>query len=304
MTPAELAELDADRTKARRVFVAWLLLATLLTLAGNAAAAMLDALPPQAVRLAVHLLPPAVALVGFHALTAFARAGAIHRARKGVRATIRDAGPVYVAATAGVLLIAALAVVLSYAGLIEVARAGGLGRPLDCIWPLTIDLGLATSTVCLTVLRPISAADLRAARRAAKATTAGSSPQFSRTAPLAVRSASAPAPPPAPAPLPAAAPAAAVSSPGKPAPAAASKPAPAPVVVTEAHRDHAAALIDGGVTKPVDVVADVLARLDAGHKPDRINRETGIHHVTVKAWRDAVAANAEPSQSRTLTAVR
>ena len=95
MTPAELAELDVDRAKARKVFIAWLVLSTALTLAGNAAAATLDSLPPLAVRLAVHLLPPAVALIGFHALTVLARAGAIHRARKGLRAAVQDAGPVY-----------------------------------------------------------------------------------------------------------------------------------------------------------------------------------------------------------------
>ena len=132
VTPAELAELDADRTRARRVFVAWLVLSTALTLAGNAAAAVLDRLDPTAVRLAVHLLPPCIALVGLHALTALARAGAIHRARKGAAAALRDAGPVYGAAVAGVLGIAALAVALSYAGLIEVAsrrRAdAGAGR--------------------------------------------------------------------------------------------------------------------------------------------------------------------------------
>lgn len=182
MTPAELAELDADRSRARRVFVCWLVLATALTLAGNAVAAVLPSLPPTGVRLAVHLLPPLIALVGLHALTALARAGAIHRARKGATAALRDAGPVYGGAVAGVLGIAALAVTLSYAGLIEVARAGGLSPTLAAVWPLVIDLGIAVSTMALLVLRPISAADQRAARRAASAgsRTASAAPSVKR----------------------------------------------------------------------------------------------------------------------------
>jgi hypothetical protein len=292
MTPTELAEIDADRSRARRVFVGWLVLATALTLAGNAAAAVLPSLPPTAVRLAVHLLPPLIALVGLHALTALARAGAIHRARKGVTAALRDAGPVYGGAVAGVLGIAALAVTLSYAGLIAVARAGGLSHGLAAVWPLTIDLGIAVSTMALLVLRPISAADQRAARRAAKATAAAPSPQLNSPAPAAVPSMPQPAPRPA------------VPSTPQPAATAAPKPAAAPVVVTDAHRRHAAGLIDGGVTKPVEVVADVLARLDAGHSPNRINTDTGIHHVTVKAWRAALAEadDSEPAQPH-LTAV-
>ncbi len=289
MTPAELAELDADRTKARRVFVGWLVLSTLLTLAGNAAAATLDALPSLAVRLAVHLLPPAVALIGFHALTVLARAGAIHRARKGARAAVRDAGPVYIGAVTGVLGILAIAAVTSYAGLTSVARAGGLGPALSVVWPLHLDLGIAVCSAALLVLRPISAADKRASRQAAKA-AAARFPPLSSPAPVAV-AATVPFTP-----QPAAAPAvvAAAPSPAKPAPAAAPKPPPAPAVVTDAHRERAAALIDNGVTKPAEVVADVLARLDAGHRPNRINTETGIHHVTVKAWRDA---DAEPAQA-------
>jgi len=298
MTPTELAEIDADRSRARRVFVGWLVLATALTLAGNAAAAVLPSLPPTAVRLAVHLLPPLIALVGLHALTALARAGAIHRARKGVTAALRDAGPVYGGAVAGVLGIAALAVTLSYASLIAVARAGGLSHGLAAVWPLTIDLGLAVSTMALLVLRPISAADQRAARRAAKATAAAPSPQLNSPAPAAVPSTPQPAPRPAVPSMP--------SMPSTPQPAAtaAPKPAAAPVVVTDAHREHAAGLIDSGVTKPVEVVADVLARLDAGHSPNRINTDTGIHHVTVKAWRAALAEadDSEPAQPH-LTAV-
>jgi len=295
MTPGELAELDADRAKARRVFVAWLVLSTLLTLAGNAAAAMLDSLPPLAVRLAVHLLPPAVALVGFHALTAFARAGAIHRAGRGLRASVRDAGPLYMAATAGVLLIAALAVVLSYAGLIELARAGGLTPSLARIWPLTIDLGIAVSTICLMVLRPISAADLRAARRATKASVAAPTP----TLPAANLDESAARE---------AATSTASSNRGSEprvsvrhtselgaSPTDSDDESNESVTVTQEHYDRAAPLtqrdvVEKPVSKPVSEIAEVLALLDADVSERRIAALLEWSTNTVAKVRKADAA--------------
>jgi hypothetical protein len=284
MTPTELAEIDADRARARRVFVGWLVLATALTLAGNAAAAVLPSLPATAVRLAVHLLPPLIALVGLHALTALARAGAIHRARKGATAALRDAGPVYAAATAGVLGIAALAVTLSYAGLIAVARAGGLSHGLAALWPLTIDLGIAVSTMAMLVLRPISAADQRAARRAASATASSATQRrvaASDAAPTRepqVRTT--------------------VSHVGESPTASltdAADEADESATVMQQHLDRAAHLAQSGaVAKPVEEIAEVLALLDEAVSERRIGSITGWSTNTVAKLRkaDAVAAAA------------
>jgi hypothetical protein len=306
MTPAELTEIDADRARARWVFVCWLVLATALTLAGNAAAAVLPSLPPTGVRLAVHLLPPLIALVGLHALTALARAGAIHRARKGVTAALRDAGPVYGGAVAGVLGIAALAVTLSYAGLIEVARAGGLSHGLAAVWPLTIDLGIAVSTMALLVLRPISAADQRAARRATSAAASASrrtASTASSSEPAASSAASTTALPLHDAATDAspnaasarhdaastdAAPAA--SSPVSRAQHGASAAATSDAApeITPQHLSEAARMLhDRVVNLPTESVALVLAWLERGASARRIHAETDIDPRTVGKIRDA-----------------
>ena len=299
LTPAELADLDADRAKARKVFAGWLVTATVLTLAGNAAASMLDQLPPLAVRLAVHLLPPVVALIGFHAVTMLARAGAIHRARKGVAAAVRDAGPVYAAAVAGVLGIVAIAAVMSYAGLIAVARAGGLAPGLSAVWPLHLDLGIAVCSAALLVLRPISEADRRAAKRAAAARPAAAvgdaasertvipKPRPATSASVTATAASAKV----------AAPATVSAASAAPVPAAPRPAASAPVaagVASAAHHERAAALIASGITAkaPADVVR-VLQLLDGAASDRRIAAETRIDARTVARIRKADAAEAE-----------
>ena len=277
MTPAELAELDDDRARARRFFWAWLALSTAMTLAGNAAAAVLDRIDPVAVRLAVHLIPPLIALVAVDAVAVLARAGAIHRARGSAGAG--TAGHTVAVATAAV--IAGLAAVLSYAGLVAVARAGGLAPGLAAVWPLVIDLGIGLSSAALLiVLRPISAADLRSAREAARAARA--------TAPTA---SSAPAPA-----APSAAPAASL-----PAAPSAARPVEArvssdvrhtveAVTVTQEHLDRAEALLQRGtVAKPVDDIAHVLALLDGGISERRTSAITGWSTNTVAKVRKADA---------------
>lgn len=293
MTATDLADLDADRTAARKVFIGWLVLSTMLTLIGNAAAATLDSLSPLGVKLAVHLIPPLIALLGFHALTTLAKAGAVHRARTSLRSAVADAGPMYVFAVVGVLGITGIAMVMSYAGLYAVARAAGLSPALAAVWPLSIDLAIAVSTAALFVLRPISNSDLRAARRAAKAAASTPAPAASpRAASPALAAALDTA---AMIVLPAASGAATDASPQlKPvmhhpdAPDAASTDAPA---VTPMHHDRAAEIVRQGiVAKPVEEVALVLAHLGAGASARRIQALTGIDPRTVGKIRDAAAA--------------
>lgn len=291
ITAADLAEAEEDRAKARKYFQWWFRASLVTTLALNGLHPWMDTVAPRIFATVVFCLPPVVAFAaGYGVERLWQCRNAPHAGAASGRGT-STAIWVAVAATAALLVLAG---VLSYASLAEMAAcgpraldrctAGNLSGGLARFWPLSIDTGLVVTSVALYALRPMSGADRRALRRPTQ-TAATTSPQLSQPAAAAAAVAAPVTPQPAAAP----AAAAAVPSPAKPAAAAAPKPQPAPVVVTDAHRDRAAALIDGGVTKPLETVADVLARLDAGHKPDRIYRETSIHHATVKAWRDAAA---------------
>ncbi|WP_165689026.1 DUF2637 domain-containing protein, partial [Mycobacteroides abscessus] len=166
-TLTDRAEHDIERSRAHQFFWRWLVGATLLTLVGNAAHALLPYIPTTLVRLSVYLIPPVIALVSIHAVTVLARVGRVHRARSST--SWRDAGGTAVLAVSVTAILALIAAVLSYSGLLGVALAGGLGSHLAWLFPLCIDAGIAVSSVALVVLRPASSADLRAARLAHRA---------------------------------------------------------------------------------------------------------------------------------------
>lgn len=156
-----LAELDADRAVARRFFWKWLLSATAMTLLGNAGHALLPPEMPKLVRLAVALTPPLVALIAIHGVTVLARVGAGHRERDNAKWTFR-------AAVGATVLLALDAAAISFNGLYSLALDSGYPKFLAVLFPLAIDAGIALATLAIYHLRPASAADLRAARTAAK----------------------------------------------------------------------------------------------------------------------------------------
>jgi len=80
LTAIEL-EAETDRAKARRFFMGWLIAATVVSVGGNAAHAVLEWLPVVAVKIAVACLPPVVALNGIHGVAVLARSGHTTRAR-------------------------------------------------------------------------------------------------------------------------------------------------------------------------------------------------------------------------------
>lgn len=166
-TLTDRAEHDAERSRAHQFFWRWLIGATALTLAGNAAHALLDFIPATAIRLSVYLIPPVIALISIHAVTVLARVGRVHRAKSA--ASWRDAGGTAILAVTVTGLLALIAAILSYSGLYGVALAGGLSPRLAWLFPLCIDAGIAVSSVALVVLRPLSGADERAARLAHRA---------------------------------------------------------------------------------------------------------------------------------------
>lgn len=274
LTAIEL-EAETDRAKARRFFMGWLIAATVVSVGGNAAHAVLEWLPVVAVKIAVACLPPVVALIGIHGVAVLARSGHTTRAR-----TSDTGGWVYGLSVAVTGLLALGAAVLSFAGLHSLAVAGGIDPHLAALWPICIDAGIAVSTIALVVLRPASAADQRAARAAAAA---------------------APAPVSAPA----------VGAAPTPAPAVRTAPVPArrnagaergrrspvhvlhtpPVAADDA--DIAAlaqSLVEAGATtKPVGQVRQVLAAHAAGSAITRIATDTGVHHATVRKIVDAAS---------------
>lgn len=265
LTAIEL-EAETDRAKARRFFMGWLIAATVVSVGGNAAHAVLEWLPVVAVKIAVACLPPVVALNGIHGVAVLARSGHTTRAR-----TSATGGWVYGLSVAVTGLLALGAAVLSFAGLHSLAVAGGIDPHLAALWPICIDAGIAVSTIALVVLRPASAADQRAARAAATPDPAPASGRASRAAPApSPRTAGAPAVRTASAPCPGTAHASAVQA----VPAAGADPDTSAV---------ARALVDAGATtKSVDQVAQVLAAHVDGAAITRIAANTGMHHKTVR----------------------
>lgn len=270
------AEHDAERSRAHQFFWRWLIGATALTLAGNAAHALLDFIPATAIRLSVYLIPPVIALISIHAVTVLARVGRVHRAKSA--ASWRDAGGTAILAVTVTGLLALIAAILSYSGLYGVALAGGLSPRLAWLFPLCIDAGIAVSSVALVVLRPLSGADERAARLAhraaqpqlSKPSTPSSAPRpttpnATSTAPPAPRTVS-PDAPNTPPPAPSAAPQ------GSP-----DAPAPAPEVIALAER-----IVESrAVRQPVSVVARILAMSETEGRKNVISERLGVHHSTV-----------------------
>lgn len=269
-TLTDRAELDVERATAHKFFWRWLVGATLLTLMGNAAHALLPYVPTTAIRLAVYLVPPLIALVSIHAVTVLARVGRVHRAKSS--ASWRDAGGTAILSVVVTGALALIAAILSYSGLYGVALAGGLSPRLAWLFPLTIDLGIAVSSVALVVLRPLSGADERAARLAQRA----ASPQVSKD------SASTPAPRPTTPTAPNAPRPAPSNAPQKPADAA----APAPEVVALAER-----IVESrAVRQDVRTVSRILTLSETEPRKAVIERELGIHHSVVTKVLDAAEA--------------
>lgn len=293
-TLTDRAEHDAERAQAHSFFWRWLIGATLLTLLGNAAHALLPLIPTTAIRLSVYLIPPVVALVSIHAVTVLARVGRVHRARSST--SWRDAGGTAILAVSVTAILALIAAVLSYSGLLGVALAGGLTPRLAWLFPLTIDAGIAVSSVALVVLRPLSGADERAARMAHRA----AQPQVSK----------APAPTPAPRQAPSTAPSNAPTAPRPTSPDALNAPRTASSSAPQGSRDAATAapetvalasrIVESkAVRQPVGTVARILELAESESRKAVIEKRLGVHHSVVTKVLDA----AERERRHSLQAV-
>lgn len=277
MSPlTDRAEHDIERSRAHQFFWRWLVGATMLTLAGNAAHALLPYIPVLVVRLTVYLIPPVIALIAVHAVTVLARVGRVHRA--GSSASWRDAGGTAILAVTVTATLALIAAVLSYSGLYGVALAGGLDPRLAWLFPMTIDAGIAVSSVALVVLRPLSGADERAARLAHRAATSQlSKPSAPTPAPRATPSSAPTTAPPAPRSTSPASPATPRPAPSAAPQGGASAPTPAPELVALAER----IVSNGSTRQPVRVVARILELSETESRKAVIADRVGVHHSVV-----------------------
>lgn len=134
-----------------RYFWSWLILASAASVVGNVTHAVLSGPPSPVIAACAAVVPPTVLL------------GATHGVSVLVRAKLH--GLTYMAALTMTVVLAGCAFVLSFGALRDLAvRWAGYPVSVAWLWPLTIDLSVALSTVALLALsRP-----RRRRRRAAR----------------------------------------------------------------------------------------------------------------------------------------
>lgn len=134
------AEVHTRRHRhATRFFWAWLLGATMVSLAGNITHAWLSAdEPTRWLAAAVAAVPPAVLLAAVHGVAVLVGAGA--------------SGATYRAAVTATAALAAGAFLLSFVALRDLAVMAGIAPGLAVVLPLVIDLAVGVATVALVAI--------------------------------------------------------------------------------------------------------------------------------------------------------
>lgn len=270
-----------------RFFWTWLFLATGVSVAGNVAHAVLTA-PPGTVRLAgaAAVVPPAVLLGATHSVALLVRA--------------RRIGVIYWCALAMTFALAGCAFVLSFDALRDLAVMLGMPTSRAWLWPVSIDVSIANSTLSLLSLSPARSAPVTAqptetlddAEHLAAA-TGGSLSRPAVAVPAAHNSAASAGQPSPAATSPALAPSPSVAASEPPRSqrdrvdtplAAVEAGLYVPVQAADISRWRSAAdeLVRDGVTsKDPSIVAAVLAENAAGTAPSTIGRRHNLHHSTV-----------------------
>jgi hypothetical protein len=261
-------DIARQRRSATAFFWFWLITATAMSVTGNVAHAVLHA-DSKIVALAAGaaLVPPVVLLAATHSIAVLVRT--------------RAGGVTYWCAMLMTLLLAVCAFVLSFDALRSLAVALGLPVSIAWLWPCAIDVAIAQATLCLLSLsrRPDAVAV---------------NPVVVN--PAAAETVSLPEVPPD---NPAAPPAEATSARGRAvksngerpshrtpvAPGTDSGAAALPSVGTadiERWRPIAESIVLEDVTsKPVRLVATILALREAGASAQDIGRRHNLHHATV-----------------------
>ncbi len=253
-TAPTAAELTARHHRhAVKFFWAWLMAATLTSLAGNITHALLTA--PVGLRwiaAAVAAVAPTVLLCAVHGIAVLAKtnaSGAMYR--------------VSVTATGALALGAFL---LSFVALRDLAVMAGIAPGLAAVLPLVIDLAVAVATAALVAVGDKPA---RRARNAASPAT-----QHATRSAIARRVTASP-------PRVASAPLNALSA-----------VAAAPRAALSANAQVAAELVAAKVTRqPVETVEAILAAYQNGDPLNRIAAALGVHHSAVRRVLDAADAH-------------
>ena len=264
LTTSELAA--RHHRRAVSFFWAWLIGATLVSLAGNITHALL-ASPPNLrwVAAAVAMVPPTVLLCAVHGIAVLARTTA--------------SGVMYRTSVAATAALAVGAFLLSFVALRDLAVVAGIAPGLAAVLPLVIDLAVAVATAALVAVGDKPA---RRARNATPTTPSGATHPAIRTAspgrPSTVSNRAVPAPPVALSAAPTATPAG-----------------------SDATARVAAELVAAKVTRqPVETVEAILEAHQNGHPLNRIAANLRVHHSAVKRVLDAAGAD---GQRDLLTAV-
>lgn len=136
---APVGRADDDRV-ATRFFWTVLILATAASVGGNVTHAILKvgSGPLVTVAAAVAMVPPIVLLAATHSV--------------GLLVRTRSTGPIYWAALAMTIGLAGCAFALSFDALWELAVNAGVRRSIAWLWPLSIDVSIAQSTLALLSL--------------------------------------------------------------------------------------------------------------------------------------------------------
>ena len=267
-THSEIAQRNHD--KAVRFF--WFLLsgATLVSLIGNIAHAVLPYLPPVAIQIGAAAVPPVVLLAAVHGVALAVQAGA--------------SGAVYRWAVTAVAAIGIGAFALSFIALRDLMLIIGYSPATAWIFPAIIDTAVAVATLMLVALgdRPTRRTRTGSGQSTVHAATQnGTTPSRS----------SSPAPASAPPHRTAGAPRARTAPVRRPrtAHAPALQAVPAAGTGRDASALAHALVAAGATTKSAGQVEQVLAAHAAGAAITRIAADAGIHHQTVRSILTAAA---------------
>lgn len=245
-------------------FWVWLMLATGLSLAGNAVHAWLTAEPDTRwLASAVAAVPPAALLLSVHGLAVLAKSTA--------------SGVVYRTAVLATAALAAGAFTLSFVALRDLAVIAGIPSTLAPVLPLVIDLAIGVCTLALVAIGDKPAPRRRNATSgaAAGATSRVNSATSSRDARSSEH-------------------ASANLAPRDDAPPSGVR--SAALGVDDLTREVAADLVAQKVTRQsVDTVAAILAAHRQGDPPNRIAKQVGVHHSAVSRVIDAATAQRQRS---------
>jgi hypothetical protein len=134
--------LHDERSAATRFFWWWLIGSAATSMLGNIAHALLNARWEQwwlaALAALAALIPPSGAMMATHAVAMLVR--------------IRVGGLVFWIALLGTLGLAGCAFKVSFDALSSLARTVGMARDDAFLWPISIDLAIAISTLCLLAM--------------------------------------------------------------------------------------------------------------------------------------------------------